>query len=218
MLERFLDQTTFESQADFIANLKIKVPEVFNFGYDVVDAWAEEEPERKAMCWTNDHGQHVDFTFADMKRYTDQTASYFQSLGIGHGDMVMLILKRRYEFWFSTIALHKLGAVVIPATHLLTKKDIVYRANAATIKMIVCAGEEVILKHVQDALPESPSVEKVVSVGPLVPEGFADFQAGIREAAPFVRPAHVNNNDDISLMYFTSGTTGNTSTRYHRCY
>ena len=115
--------------------------------------------------------------------------------------MVMLILKRRYEFWFSTIALHKLGAVVIPATHLLTKKDIVYRANAATIKMIVCAGEEVILKHVQDALPESPSVEKVVSVGPLVPEGFADFQAGIREAAPFVRPAHVNSNDDISLMY-----------------
>ena len=209
MLERFLDQTTFESQADFIANLKIKVPEVFNFGYDVVDAWAAEEPERKAMCWTNDHGQHVDFTFADMKRYTDQTASYFQSLGIGHGDMVMLILKRRYEFWFSTIALHKLGAVVIPATHLLTKKDIVYRANAATIKMIVCAGEELILKHVQDALPESPSVEKVVSVGPLVPEGFDDFQEGIRKAAPFVRPAHVNSNDDISLMYFTSGTTGN---------
>lgn len=208
MLERFLDQTTFESQSDFIRNLKIKVPEVFNFGYDVVDAWAEEEPNRKALCWTNDHGQHVDFTFADMKRYTDQTASYFQSLGIGHGDMVMLILKRRYEFWFSTIALHKLGAVVIPATHLLTKKDIVYRANAATIKMIVCAGEEVILKHVQDALPDSPSVEKVVSVGPVVPQGFEDFQQGIAHAAPFERPAHVNTNDDISLMYFTSGTTG----------
>ena len=104
MLERFIDKTTFESQEDFIKNFKIKVPENFNFGYDVVDAWAEEEPDKKALCWTNDHGEHIDFTFADLKRYTDQTASYFQSLGIGHGDMVMLILKRRYEFWFSIIA------------------------------------------------------------------------------------------------------------------
>ena len=209
MLERFLNQTTFESQEDFKQNFQIKVPDNFNFGYDVVDAWAAEEPEKVAMVWTNDQGQHVDFTFADMKRYTDQTASYFQSLGIGHGDMVMLILKRRYEFWFSIIALHKLGAVVIPATHLLTKKDIVYRNNAASIKMIVCAGEEVILKHVSDALPESPTVETVVSVGPLVPEGYEDFTKGIAEAAPFVRPVPANANDDISLMYFTSGTTGN---------
>ena len=94
-----------------------------------------------------------------MKQYTDRTASYFQSLGIGHGDMVMLILKRRYEFWFSIIALHKLGAVVIPATHLLTKKDIVYRCNAADIKMIVAAGEEVVTKHIIDAMPDSPTVK-----------------------------------------------------------
>ena len=208
MLERFLEKTTFESQEDFIKHLKIKVPEHFNFGYDVVDAWANEAPNKKAMCWTNDKGAHVDFTFAEMKKYTDQTASYFQSLGIGHGDMVMLILKRRYEFWFSIIALHKLGAVAIPATHLLTKKDIVYRANAADIKMIVCAGEPVILQHVIDALPESPSVKTVVSIGPEIPEGFQDFQEGITHAAPFVRPEHPNSNDDISLMYFTSGTTG----------
>ena len=148
-------------------------------------------------------------TFAELKKYTDQTASYFQSLGIGHGDMVMLILKRRYEFWFSIIALHKLGAVVIPATHLLTKKDIVYRANAADIKMIVCAGEEVITKHIIDAMPDSPSVKTLVSIGPDIPEGFEDFHKGIRNAAPFVRPEHPNSNDDISLMYFTSGTTGN---------
>ena len=156
MLERFINKTTFESQEDFIKNFKIKVPENFNFGYDVVDAWAEEEPDKIALCWTNDQGEHIDFTFADLKKYTDQTAAYFQSLGIGHGDMVMLILKRRYEFWFSIIALHKLGAVVIPATHLLTKKDIVYRANAADIKMIVCAGEEVITQHIIDSLPDSP--------------------------------------------------------------
>ena len=85
-------------QEDFIKNLKINVPENFNFGYDIVDAWAAEEPNKSALLWTNDKGEHVQFTFADMKHYTDITASYFQSLGIGRGDMVMLILKRRYEF------------------------------------------------------------------------------------------------------------------------
>ena len=208
MLNHYLKQTTFTSQEDFIRNLEIRVPEQFNFAYDVVDGWAAQEPDKPALLWTNDKGEHRQYTFADMKRYSDQTASYFQQLGIGRGDMVMLILKRRVEFWFSILALHKLGAVVIPATHLLTKKDIVYRANAADIKMIVCAGETVITDHIREALPASPSVKQVVSVGPEVPEGFLDFQQGIREAAPFVRPAEKNNNDDIMLMYFTSGTTG----------
>ena len=182
MVERFLEQTTFASQEDFIKNLKIKVPENFNFGYDVVDAWAAEEPDKKALLWTNDKGESRQYTYADLKKYTDMTASYFQSLGIGRGDMVMLILKRRYEFWYSIIALHKLGAVVIPATHLLTKKDIVYRCNAADIKMIVAAGEEIILQHIKDALPESPTVEKVVSTGPYIPQGFEDFAKGIEQA------------------------------------
>ena len=208
MLERFIDQTSFTSQEDFIKHFKIKVPENFNFGYDVVDAWAAERPDKNALLWTNDKGEHIQFTYADLKKYTDMTASYFQSLGIGHGDKVMLILKRRYEFWFSIIALHKIGAVVIPATHLLTKKDIVYRCKAATIKMIVAAGEEVITKHILDAMPECPSVEKLVSVGPEYPEGFEDFHKGMESAAPFVRPEHANTNDDIMLMYFTSGTTG----------
>ena len=208
MVERFLKQTSFVSQEDFIKNFRIEVPENFNFGYDVIDAWAAEQPEKNALLWTNDKGEHRQYTYADLKKYTDQTASYFQSLGIGKGDMVMLILKRRYEFWYSIIALHKLGAVAIPATHLLTKKDIVYRCNAASIKMIVAAGEEVILQHIQDALPDSPTVEKVVGTGPYLPQGFEDFAKGIDSAAPFVRPEKVNTNDDISLMYFTSGTTG----------
>ena len=208
MLERFLEQTTFTSQEDFIKHFKVKVPENFNFGYDVVDAWAAENPEKKAILWTNDKGEHIQFTYADLKRYTDMTASYFQHMGIGHGDKVMLILKRRYEFWFSILALHKLGAVVIPATHLLTKKDIVYRCNAAGIKMIVAAGETVITDHILAAMPESPSVEKLISVGHEYPQGFEDFHKGIESAAPFVRPEHVNTNDDIMLMYFTSGTTG----------
>ena len=208
MLEKFVKQTTFTSQEDFIKNFKIDVPENFNFGYDVVDAWAAEQPDKKAILWTNDKGEAHQYTFAELKEKTDRTAAYFQSLGIGHGDMVMLILKRRIEFWFCTIALHKLGAVVIPATHLLTKKDIVYRCNAADIKMIVCAGEEVITKHIIEAMPQSPSVKHLLSIGPDMPEGFKDFHEGMTNAAPFAKPEHPNTNNDTMLMYFTSGTTG----------
>ena len=208
MLEKFVKQTTFTSQEEFIKNFKIDVPENFNFGYDVVDAWAAKQPDKKAILWTNDKGEAHQYTFAELKEKTDQTAAYFQSLGIGHGDMVMLILKRRIEFWFCTIALHKLGAVVIPATHLLTKKDIVYRCNAADIKMIVCAGEEVITKHIIEAMPQSPSVKHLLSIGPDMPEGFKDFHEGMTNAAPFAKPEHPNTNNDTMLMYFTSGTTG----------
>lgn len=208
MLERFVEQTEFKSQADFEQNFKIKVPENFNFGYDVLDAWAAEAPDKVAMCWTNDHGKHIDFTYADLKNKSDRTASYFQSLGIGKGDKVLLILKRRYEFWYSIIALHKLGAVVIPATHLLTGKDIVYRCHEADIKAIVCVGEKVVLDHVKDAKPNCPTLEHVISIGPEIPDGFCDFTAGIENAAPFVKPAVVNSNSDVMLIFFTSGTTG----------
>ena len=208
MVEKFLSRTVFTSQEDYIRNFRIRVPADFNFAYDVVDAYAAEEPDKKALLWTDDRGGEIQFTFADMKRETDRTASYFQSLGIGRGDMVMLILKRRYEFRFSILALHKLGAVAIPATHLLTRKDVVYRCNMAGVKAIVAAGEPVITGHIAAAMPESPTTKLLISVGPEVPEGFLDFHEGIRHAAPFVRPQHVNTNDDIMLMYFTSGTTG----------
>lgn len=208
MIERFLSKTKFTSQEDFVDNFKIRVPENFNFGYDVVDAWAMEAPGKIALYWTNDYGRVRKITFAEMKEYSDRTAAYFLSLGIRKGDRVMLMLKRRYEFWFSIIALHKIGAITIPATHLLTKHDIVYRNRAAEIKMIVCAGEENILNHVRESLPESPSVETVISVGPNVPEGFEDFYKGLEDAPEFEKPLHPNTNEDISLMYFTSGTSG----------
>ena len=209
MLERFVEKTSFTSQEDFVKNLKIKAPQNFNFGYDVVDAWAAEQPDKRAICWTNDKGEHIDFTYADLKRETDKTAAYFKQLGIGKGDMVMLILKRRFEFWYSIIALHKLGAVVIPATHLLTEKDIIYRCEAADIKAIVAVGETVVLDHIKNALPKCPSVKHVISVGPEVYDGFEDFTQGIENAPAYVRDEQVNTNDDISIIYFTSGTSGN---------
>ena len=142
MLEKFLDKIDFESYEDFLENFHIKVPENFNFGYDVVDEWARIEPNKKALLWTNDQGAEIQFTFADIKRESDKAASYFTQLGIKRGDMVMLILKRRYQFWMAITALHKIGAAVIPATHLLTEKDIIYRANAADIRAIIAVGDD----------------------------------------------------------------------------
>ncbi len=209
MLDKFLEKASFNSYEDFMQNFKINVPENFNFGYDVVDAWAEKEPDKKALLWTNDQGEVIQFTFADIKRESDKTASFFASQGIGRGDMVMLILKRHYQFWFSIVALHKLGATVIPATHLLTEKDIIYRCEKANIKAIVATGDEIVINHIQNSLPKCPTLKTLISTGPIVPEGWFDFNKEIDAAAPFVRPELANTNDDVSLMYFTSGTTGN---------
>lgn len=208
MLERFLDQTEFTSTEDFAKNYKVNIPENFNFGYDVVDEWAKTNPDKKAICWADDKGNHIDFTFADLKEQSDRAASFFQSQGIGKGDMVMLILKRRYQFWFAVIGLHKIGAIAIPATHLLTKKDLIYRNNAADVKAIVSADDELVMQHVDDAMAESPTVKIRISCGELTRDGWIDFNSGLANAKPFVRPEKVNDNSDIMLLYFTSGTTG----------
>lgn len=208
MLERFLKKVNFDSMEDFRQNYEVKVPDNFNFAYDVVDRWAETNPEKPALLWTNDKGEERQFTFKDMKEYSDKTAAYFRSLGIKRGDKVMLILKRRYQFWFSILALHKLGAVAIPATHLLTKKDIVYRCNAAKIKGIVAVGDEDVVNHIREALPQCKTVECCISTGPDVPDGWHDFNSGIEDAPEFRKPIFVNSNADLSLLYFTSGTTG----------
>ena len=208
MIERFLTKTRFTSEEDYRAHLHFNIPENFNFAYDVMDVWAEEQPDKLALIWTNDEGEEKIFTFADLKRESDQTAAYFASLGIGHGDMVMIILKRRYEWWLTMLALHKLGAIAIPATHMLTKHDIVYRNNRASVRAIVCVGEDYVLTQVSDAMSESPTVQTLISVGPEVPDGFHDWHKEWQNAPAFVRPNHVNTNDDTMLMYFTSGTSG----------
>ncbi len=209
MVERFLEHTDFNGYEDLVRNFKVKVPDNFNFAYDIVDAWAEDEPGREALLWTDEHGRERRFTFGRMKEMTDRTAAFFQSLGIGKGDRVMLMLKRHYQFWFSIVALHKLGAVAIPATHLLTEEDIEYRCEKAHIKAIVAAGDPIIIGHVEKARPHCPTLEWLISTGPDVPaDGWLDFDAGVEAAPGFVRPEHPNDNSDVMLLYFTSGTSG----------
>ncbi|MCR4582260.1 MAG: AMP-binding protein [Prevotella sp.] len=215
MIERFLKQTHFESVEDYNEHLEFIIPEHFNFAYDVMDAWAEEEPERLALLWTNDEGAEIRTTFAQLKEQSDQAAAYLQSLGIGKGDPVMLILKRRYEWWLCMLALCKLGAVVIPATHMLTKHDIVYRNTRADIKAIVCVDDAYVTSQVLAAMPESKSVQTLIAVNEAaqgksnpVPEGFHDWENEWQKAPRFQRPAIVNDNSDTMIMYFTSGTSG----------
>lgn len=208
MLERFLKRTDFSSLEDFKNNFEIVAPENFNFAYDVVDAWAAKEPDKLAMLWTNDEGAEQRYTFADIKEQSDRVASFFLQLGIKRGDCVMMMLKRRVEFWFTIVALHKIGAVAIPATHLLTPKDLIYRNNSAGIRMIVTADDKLIMQHVEDSLEQSPTVEFIVSTGAEVSGKWISMAKGKENASKFVRPEVVNTNSDISLLYFTSGSSG----------
>ena len=207
MIERFLKQTSFTSQEDYKKHLEFIIPDHFNFAYDVMDCWAEEAPDKLALLWTNDDGECIRFSFRDIKEQSDRAAAYFMSLGIGRGDMVMLILKRRYEFWIAMLALHKIGAVAIPATHMLTTHDIVYRNNRAGVKAIICAGEEYIMQQVVGSKAESPTLQTLVSIGPKQAESFHDWHKEWNDAPAFVRPEK-NDNSDTMLMYFTSGTSG----------
>lgn len=206
-----MKQTTFTSVEDYNKNLEFIIPENFNFAYDVMDAWAEEAPEKLALLWTNDQGEEIRATYKQLKEQSDQAASYLQSLGIGKGDPVMLILKRRYEWWIIMLALCKIGAIVIPATHMLTKKDIIYRNTRASVKAIICVDDAYVTGQIQLAMSESPTVKQYITVtdhGKPIPEGFRDWQAEWLQAPKFVRPAFVNNNEDTMIMYFTSGTSG----------
>ncbi|HHV60184.1 MAG TPA: AMP-binding protein [Clostridiaceae bacterium] len=209
MIEKYLSKTKFESYEDFYKNFKINVPEKFNFAYDVTDKIAVETPEKIAMVWCNDQGKEKTFTFGQMKKYSDKAANFFKSLGIKKDDRVMLILKRRYEFWFCLLALHKLGAVTIPATHLLTAKDIIYRNNAANIKMIVSVCEDEVIRHIEDSEASSPTLSLKAVVGG-ERKGWINFDAELEKASEdFIKTCENETlNTDISLIYFTSGTTG----------
>ena len=226
MLEKFLDRTEFKDYNDFFANYKINVPENFNFGYDVVDYLGKNNPDAKAFVWCNDEGEELTLTFKEVAERTDQAAAFFRKQGIKRGDFVMLILQRRYEFWISIVALHKIGASVIPATHMLTKEDIVFRCNAAYIKAIVAVDDRDVFKYCEQSKAGCPSVKTLIGVAPFgIDKGLSaeqkaahpdwvDFTSGVAavtqaELDEFhsLKREDISKNDDIMLAYFTSGTT-----------
>jgi acetyl-CoA synthetase len=233
LLEKFISRTQFDSYDDFYKNYSLSIPETFNFAFDVVDELAKTKPAERALVWCDEKGAEASFTFADMKKLSDQAANVFMDAGIKKGDSVMLILKRRYEYWPVLLGLHKIGAVAIPATHLLTTKDIVYRCQAADVSGIVCVDEQNVLFHIDEAenkmkaenkcplrfkaFARSVHTDKNLDVAGVAEKAmkteilWQDFNAMSEKASSsFVRPMgnDAPKNDDIMLLYFTSGTTG----------
>ena len=188
LLKKYLPRIDFDSYEDFKQNFTINAPEDFNFGYDVVDAWAQAEPEKRALVWVNEANEEKIFTFTDIRRLSNQAANFFRSLGIKKGSVVMLILRRRWEYWICATALHKLGATLIPGTLQLTKKDIVYRGNSAEVCAVVCVNDPFVVSQVEAAEGEIPSLKNKIMVEEHR-EGWLDFNDEIAKfPEEFSRP------------------------------
>ena len=189
-----------------LQKLTLEYPDNFNFGYDVVDKIADETPEKRALVWCNVEGEEHIFSFADIKKYSNQMANVFRSAGIGHGDRVILILKRHYEYWFAAVALHKLGAVMIPATHMLTVSDFVYRIKSSKAKAIVCTTQNEVPEKITAALKEADMTAKLWCVQKDA-DGFENLTEAMREAPEKIERVQTLATDPM-MLYFTSGTTG----------
>ena len=209
LLNNFLDQVEYDSYKEMRQRYEVKASSSFNFAFDVVDVYAKQEPHKEALVWCDDHGEERLFTFKDLSVASKKTANYLSQLGIKKGYAVMLILRRRYEFWFFLLALHRIGAIAVPATHMLTTKDIEYRNNAAGIKMIVSVDDPALQEQIESAQARSPSVETLVTIGE-ARNGWESFAENLDSMpAVFNRPSGEVSvyNSDIMLIYFTSGTS-----------
>ena len=219
LLDRFLPRTEFSSYEDFKENYTVNVPEYFNFGFDVVDAWAEQEEDKKALVWCDDHGNEEIFTFTDIKKLSNKTANYFKSIGIKKGDAVLLVLRRRWEYWVCATALHKLGAILIPGSLQLTKKDLVYRSNAAKIKAIICVNDSFVIEQVEAAQGETETLQYKFLINENR-EGWLNFNDCIEPMSEELEKPTGDDRtrwDDTFLVFFTSGTTGMPKMVQHNC-
>lgn len=208
LLERFTNSLHFKDYNDFYNNFKLKVPADFNYAYDVVDEYARLEPDKRALVWCDDNENERTFTFGDIKLISDKTANFFLSLGIGKGDTVLVILQRRHEYWTTLMALSKIGAVAIPATHMLMEKDLVYRMEKANIKMVVSVNEDELCDNILKAAQKVPCVKYIACVGKR--DGFLDLDAEIKKQSATLCSSYRTERkaEDTILVYFTSGTTG----------
>ncbi len=212
--EKFAVCTEDENGA--LTNIEFKNTDTFNFGFDVVDEIANKYPEKLAMLHLDKYKNERRFTFRDIKHYSNQTANYFKSLGIKRGDRVMLVLKRHYQFWFAMVALHKIGAVAIPATNQLKEHDFVYRYNAAGVSAIVCTADGDTADIAEAAAKECPQVKNLILVGGNK-ENWHNFDEEFKLfSRKYEREENNSAGDDLALMFFTSGTTGNPKMAAHK--
>lgn len=211
--EKFVDVVEDENGA--LKDISFKNTESFNFGFDIVDGIANRYPEKLAMLHLDVNKTERRFTFKDIKKASNQVANYFTSLGIKRGDKVMLVLKRHYQFWFAMVALHKIGAVAIPATNQLKEHDFEYRFNAAGVKALVCTADGDTAQIAQAAAKKCPQVEQLVMVGGAM-DGWRDFDSEYKLfSSKYERPEDASAGSETALMFFTSGTTGNPKMAAH---
>ena len=197
-----------EDENGVLQSLTFPHADEFNFAFDIVDGIAEKYPDKLAMLHLDKDKVERRFTFTDMSKNSNRAANYFKSLGIKKGDRVMLVLKRHYQFWFAILALHKLGAVAIPATNLLQEHDFSYRFNAAGVSAIVCTADGDTAHQVDLAEKDSPTLTTKILVGGQR-EGWHDFDGEYAMyRSSFPRTEDSPKGDDLMLMFFTSGTTG----------
>lgn len=209
--EFLTDDRPFASYGDLKARFSLKAPDSFNFAYDVVDRYPLLESGKRALVWCNDEGEKRTWTFEEISDDSKRAALFFSSLGIKKGDTVMLILRRRYEWWPCMLALHRIGAVAVPATDQLLSADLSYRASAAGIKMIVACGNPAVQREIEKAAKSSPTVKSLVTVEGFR-DGWIDFHKELSRFPPeFPRPSGEGAvaGRDPMLLYFTSGTSGN---------
>lgn len=217
LLDQLSTNKPYTTYQEFCSNYSVTPPAHFNFAFDVMDVLSEERPDQCALLWVGPDNAERRFTFADIRELSNRTANALRSLGIKKGDIVLLALRRHYQYWYTMMALHKLGAIAIPVTHQLTPKDYAYRFNASGARMVIATVEDDVPAQITAALKDSPTVEFCVAVRPPreadapLPEGFLCFDELVKAASPvFERP--VGNAEacgsDTMLLYFTSGTTG----------
>ena len=213
--EKFVKCT--EDEKGLLKDIKFENTDQFNFAFDVVDAIAKREPNKLAMVHISNDMTERRFTFRDMKRASNQCANYFKALGIKKGDRVMLVLKRHYQFWFSILALHKIGAVAIPATSQLMAHDYIYRFQTAGVSAIIATSEDDVPNQVELAEQEGYTVPVKILVG-AKREGWHDFdEEAALYSAHFYRGADSISGNDTMLMFFSSGTTGYPKAVEHSC-
>lgn len=210
IVSKYCPRIEFDSYEDYFNNFKINVPKDFNFAYDVVDVWAEHDPQKQALLWCNDQGEEKSFSFAELLRLSNKAANAFAELGIGKGDKVLVILRRRWEYWVCALALCKIGATIIPASLQLTAKDIVYRSESADIKMIICVDDDYVCSQTEEAMKDTTTIkQRIIAAGQRDSWlSFDELIAGASEDWSRPMGAQATKSDDIMLIYFTSGTTG----------
>lgn len=195
----------FDNQGKLI-DISVEYPDNFNFGYDVVDVIAKETPNKRALVWCNVEGEEHFFTFDDIRHLSNQAANVFLKAGIKKGDHVFVALKRHYEYWYVSIALHKIGAIMIPATHMLTVEDLVYRFESANVCGVVCTPNNDVPERVLETVKLTGKSCKLWSIQKDI-DGFDNLSKAVENASGDLERQPVMAHDPM-MLYFTSGTTG----------